>query len=362
MCNTVCLSLILKCPLIQYWRGPWSFIEGDQKSCGASLSRYAQEPAGNSPVPSALGQLYLSREVGPNDPTLVLSNMTHSVNLGFSEVSVCLKKGQANKRHHTTAQLGCLYTITMTWDLFSLDPCQCPWEYGTIMEMRQPQQKKNLKEITVRAAHKQSLAPSTCTQRDSPVPSPVQVWLLVVEQESSSHWLHWLLAAGELVNLGMAVTDQCLCSICSQPCQASCFPHVSTICSLQLISWWSTQTAVLGHSSGWRCWSNASPAAGVRRAVTPPPTAASPAHKGGLVTLHGSKRVQSPGSWGEVISLPICWRLDKLSHSLRLHSRDTRSCTASLLHAGKAKVTFNCAWNKNWPPGGGGRVRQLSQP
>lgn len=142
MCNTVCLSLILKCPLIQYWRGPWSFIEGDQKSCGASLSRYAQEPAGNSPVPSALGQLYLSREVGPNDPTLVLSNMTHSVNLGFSEVSVCLKKGQANKRHHTTAQLGCLYAITMTWDLFSLDPCQCPWEYGTIMEMRQPQQKK----------------------------------------------------------------------------------------------------------------------------------------------------------------------------------------------------------------------------
>lgn len=53
-----------------------------------------------------------------------------------------------------------------------------------------------------------------------------------------------------------------------------------------------------------------------------PPLLASPAHKGAVLALLGSQGVQSPGSWGRVISLPICWRLDKLSHSLRLHSRE----------------------------------------
>lgn len=140
----------------------------------------------------------------------------------------------------------------------------------------------------------------------------------------------------------MAVTDQCLCLICSQPRQASCFPHVSAICSLQLISWWSTRTAEVQGTSLCDTAGLMSHLLQVRSHISPF-TAASPALKGAVLLLLGSQGVQSPGSWGRVISLPICWRLDKLSHSLKLHSRDTRSCTTSLLHADKAKVTFNCA-------------------
>lgn len=136
------------------------------------------------------------------------------------------------------------------------------------------------------------------------IPCPVRLHLLVVEQESSSHW-HWLLAPGELVNVEMAVTDQCLCSMCSQPCQASCFPHVSAICSLQLISWWSTRTAVVWSTALCDTAALMSHLLQVlARAVSPPSTAASPAHKGALLALHGSQRVQSPGSWGRVISPP----------------------------------------------------------
>lgn len=52
---------------------------GWSENCGVSLTGDTEEPSGHNPVPSALGQSYLSREVGPNDPTLVLSNVTHSV-------------------------------------------------------------------------------------------------------------------------------------------------------------------------------------------------------------------------------------------------------------------------------------------
>lgn len=136
------------------------------------------------------------------------------------------------------------------------------------------------------------------------IPCPVRLHLLVVEQESSSHW-HWLLAPGELVNVETAVTDQCLCSMCSQPCQASCFPHVSAICSLQLISWWSTRTAVVWSTALCDTAALMSHLLQVlARAVSPPSTAASPAHKGALLALHGSQRVQSPGSWGRVIYPP----------------------------------------------------------
>lgn len=174
------------------------------------------------------------------------------------------------------------------------------------------------------------------------IPCPVRLHLLVVEQESSSHW-HWLLAPGELVNVEMAVTDQCLCSMCSQPCQASCFPHVSAICSLQLISWWSTRTAVVWSTALCDTAALVSPAAGVGQSCFSSLHCCQPCPQGSSPGPPRLPESAKPRELGQSHLSPICWRLDKLSHSLRFYSRDTSSCTTSLLHADKAKVTFNCA-------------------
>lgn len=157
----------------------------------------------------------------------------------------------------------------------------------------------------------------------NPPPSGAGCWHLV-------NWWTW--------HQETVVTDQCLCLARLQPCQASCFHPITVIYSLQLISWGSTWTAVVqgmtprDHCAGLmshllQLW---------KGAVHPPSPLCHPCLWGShsappwLPRVREGLGICSPRSWGRGIFLPICWRLDKICYNLRLCSKDTWSCTASV--------------------------------